>query len=180
MDGSQTIREHLKCATRATHNALDLLMGPMALGDGYAEFLSIQYRARVPIEAWLERSASEVTVPRQTPLIARDLAELGIDVPTDLDRFEPDDMREALGICWTLAGSSMGNRAILMQRRKRGLDQANRFLCDPAMPAAWSRLRPVLETPTDEATAHNALRGAMRTFDRFLGLARREEMQIAA
>ena len=80
-----SLRTHLRAATMAAHDLLDHAMqaasGWQTRSD-YARFLALQYAARVPLEDWLARHApGDLSPPSQTPLLARDLAALGLDVP---------------------------------------------------------------------------------------------------
>ena len=175
-----TLRTDLNTATRARHDALDLELSPLAEGPDYARFLRIQYAARTPVELWLERHASDPIPPRQTDLIRQDLLDLGTQPDRILPDFEPADPREAWGIAWTLAGSSLGNRALLQRRRNAGLRGADRFLGDEAMPRYWAELRPRIEVPMDEATHEHAIRGARRVFDIFLAVHGSTTERVAA
>ena len=74
----RTTRDYLREATVDSHERLDLLMGELVVDDeaAYAEFLQIQWHARVGVENWLQESRVEAMPPHQTDLIARDLAAL--------------------------------------------------------------------------------------------------------
>ena len=177
---SHTMRKALREATAQAHDQLDGTMRSVAGWsslDDYARFLSLQYAARVPIEAWLDDNAPEdLRPPPQAPLIAQDLEAMGRPLPSDKVRFETTDLQKqvvrrtkgedktaiasaalelagrsaALGTAWVLAGSSLGNRAILGEVRRtanmKGWAQwPARFLGDEAMLVFWKRLRIELE-----------------------------------
>ena len=175
MASRQTLREWLRIETRALHDRLDESLAPAALseGDDYARFLDTQYRARLPIERWIGTNAD--APPPQTPHIAADLVALGRTVP-DLDPVADAELRQtlqresagALGAYWVLAGSSLGNRAMLSRRRKLGREGPVAFLSDPAMPAYFKSLRPRLERVCGHAEAQPAIQAAKLTFERFI------------
>ena len=176
----QDLREHLRAATMAAHDLLDHTMqaasGWQSLAD-YARFLSLQHAARTPIEVWLESHApADLRPPAQTPLIARDLAALGLAVPAPAAAFamadegSPGD--EALGAAWVLAGSALGNKAILKQMRRasaaQGAHWPSAFLGDEAMLAYWQGLRARIERPAAAAQARAAADAASAVFRHFI------------
>jgi heme oxygenase len=159
----EDLRLHLRAATMAAHDLLDHTM-QAASGwqnrDDYARFLALQHAARAPIEAWLEHHApADLQPPRQTPLIAADLATLKTAVPPAAAAFAlPDDAAQtsggALGAAWVLAGSALGNKAILKLR-------------------FWHGLRARLERPAAPAEGAAAAAAARAIFAHFLAHAER-------
>jgi heme oxygenase len=180
MTERNTLRTDLNAATRARHDALDSKLSPLAEGSHYGQFLRIQYAVRAPVESWLAAHVIDPVPPMQTALIREDLHDLGVQPDCNLPTFDAEDPREAWGIAWTLAGSSLGNRALLHQRRKAGLRGADRFLGDEAMPRYWTEFRPRIEVPMDDATHQHAIRGARRVFDIFLAVHRSATERAAA
>lgn len=174
------LRDELNAATRPLHDVLDRQLAPLALGDEPARFLAVQYAARSPIETWLSTLEDRATPPVQTPLIAADLGELGVALPKRSLSFAPTDPEEVWGVCWALAGSSMGNRAMLQRRRRAGCTLPHNFLADPAMPKFWKELRPQLERVHSEALHVHAIRGAQRVFETFLAASREGDHRLAA
>ncbi|MEM7779259.1 MAG: biliverdin-producing heme oxygenase [Pseudomonadota bacterium] len=178
MAGSdQTLRQYLRAATAHSHDKLDHAMrdqGGWEQADDYARFLQLQHAARVPVEAWLEAHAPvDLRPPRQTGLIANDLTELGANLPSSDADFAMDDADDAtfLGAAWVLAGSSLGNRSILAELKKRGEPAAHwphAFLGDDAMLAFWKRLRARIEQPVPNDNRDAAGRGARAVFDHFI------------
>lgn len=177
---AQDLRLHLRAATMAAHDLLDHTMqaasGWQSLAD-YARFLSLQHAARAPIEIWLERHApADLRPPAQTPLIARDLAALGLALPSPAADFAMPDHAaaegEALGAAWVLAGSALGNKAILKQMRRasaaHGAHWPSAFLGDEAMLAYWQGLRVRIERPAAAAQAHAAADAASAVFRHFI------------
>ena len=72
---------------------------------------------------------------------------------------------------WVLAGSSLGNRSILAQLKKRGGAAAHwphAFLGDDAMLDFWKALRGRIECPVPADQQHAAGHGAQAVFDHFI------------
>ncbi|WP_086608475.1 biliverdin-producing heme oxygenase [Erythrobacter donghaensis] len=175
---SETLRTHLRAATMVAHDLLDHAM-QAASGwqqrQDYARFLALQHAARAPIEGWLKTHApGDLCPPLQTPLIARDLAELGVAVPAPaplftLGRAAPG---HALGTAWVLAGSALGNRAIAKAvARIGGGEWPVAFLGDGAMMSFWQELRARIERPAPPAEAAAATQAAEAVFAHFLAVA---------
>ncbi|EAQ28961.1 hypothetical protein NAP1_15218 [Erythrobacter sp. NAP1] len=168
--------------TARLHDQLDMTMHEVAGWKSradYARFLSLQYAARRPVEAWLDHHAPiECLAPAQTPRIAEDLAALGHDLPPPATSFAISSSQDdaslaasALGAAWVLAGSSLGNRAILGEMRKSGSDAASwphAFLGDEDMLTFWKSLRRQIERPADLAEVQAASAAAKSVFDHFL------------
>jgi len=177
----RTLREHLKGATAHSHDTLDSSMRPASdwrsLED-YARFLRAQYAARAPVEVWLSMFASvDLKPPEQTPLLAHDLAMLGQPMPTPSPGFAMTFNGEATatGVAWVLAGSSLGNRAMLhdMQRSlSGGSEWPHVFLSSHGMTAFWKTLKVRVEAPASRTDAEEATRAARCVFEHFLGVAR--------
>lgn len=142
----------------------------------YAKFLTLQYAARHPVEAWLsEHAPAKLCPPPQCPQLASDLAALGKSVPRAGRRFSLPDCEAHrsdyafIGAAWVLAGSSLGNRAILKDITRDGHGQwPDTFLSDDTMLAFWKQLRPIIETPTRCEHAHEASAAAIAVFDHFI------------
>ena len=191
-DHTDNLRQSLRGATEAAH---DLLDGSMRAAAGwktrsdYARFLSLQYAARLPVEAWLSENAPHaLRPPAQCPLIARDLRELGEILPAEGQHFalplrrHGDRRAQILGAAWVLAGSSLGNRAILGEVRR--MAQANgtaewptHFLGDEVMLDFWKSLRPMLETSAEMEQVELASHAASAVFDHFIAHVRPETIE---
>jgi heme oxygenase len=165
----RTIREILKEGTAAEHDMLDARLGSLVLADrdGYAQFLDIQYRARRGVERWLEARALGDPPPPQSDLVARDLASLGQAIPEETPDFTAAVDEDTLGVCWVLAGSALGNRAILMRLAKAQADVPTAFLADPRMGQYWRSMLPALTRPCDSCEHDSVLRAARATFTHF-------------
>ena len=171
------LRAHLRAATMAAHDLLDASMqaasGWQSRAD-YARFLELQHAARAPLEDWLDTHApAPLRPPRQTALIARDLAALGHDVPSPAASFAhpKSDRGDVIGAAWVLAGSALGNRSIARQvDRIGGGVWPVAFLGDGAMLEFWQALRERIERRTDPAEAAGATRAATAVFAHFLSV----------
>jgi heme oxygenase len=154
-------------------------------GD-YARFLGLQHAARVPLEAWLAANApADLVPPRQTPLIARDLAALGMALPPASPAFDPLQTlsrplaagafhvkHACVGAAWVLAGSALGNKHIAKQVIRIGGGQwPLAFLGDEAMMTFWQGLRARIERPAAPAEAEGATCAAEAVFAHFLAVA---------
>lgn len=175
-----SLRLILKERTASLHDTLDLALGEAALDEiGYVEFLSRQYAARAPIERWAQANMdSAVTPPATSPLIAADLAELGSALPAEESFSFPAD-GNPLGLAWALGGSALGNKALLVQRRKSGLDGPQRFLGDKATAIYFGRVLPALSQPVESRVADAAVAAAEAVFGTFLAAARRPGQGMA-
>jgi len=151
----------------------------------YTRFLGLQYAARRPVEAWLSVNAPPALCPpAQCDLIAADLLELGEILPESGPAFAlyadpasktPTDC-EVLGAAWVLAGSSLGNRAILKEVRRTAKQSGEEawpdsFLGDDAMMDFWKSLRRRIERPADIDEVAGASQAAAAVFDHFIALA---------
>jgi heme oxygenase len=176
------LRAHLRGATMAAHDLLDHAMqaasGWQTRSD-YARFLTLQHKARAALEAWLaDHAPADLAPPPQTPLLARDLAALGLGLPTLAAPFAPGltlsstGVGTALGTAWVLAGSALGNRSIAKQvARIGGGDWPSAFLDDPAMMGFWLGLRARIERPALADEAEGAAHAAEAVFAHFLAVA---------
>lgn len=166
-----SLRARLREATASAHDILDDAFDPADFGHGrnYIDFLSFQLAARRPVEAWLGAHCPvAIRPPRTVPLIERDLRALDVAAATQSLQCNLDDDSDPLGVAWVLAGSSMGNRAMLAAMAKSGVsDLPVAFLSDPDMPRFWQEMRPLLERPANEAEAAPAVASANAVFTMF-------------
>jgi heme oxygenase len=182
----QGLRAHLRAATMAAHDLLDHAMqaasGWQTRAD-YSRFLALQHAARAPLEDWLAAYApADLRPPPQTPLLAQDLAALGMGLPAPgpiLTLPGPDAGTApgtALGTAWVLAGSALGNRAIAKQvARIGGGEWPAAFLGDGMMMAFWQGLRARIEHPAAPGEAEGATRAADAVFAHFLSVAGQDQ-----
>ena len=184
----ESLRTHLRAATMAAHDLLDHAMQAASgwqTREDYARFLSLQHAARAPLEGWLAAHAPAGLVPPpQTPLIARDLAQLAMPCPAPAPLFTigRPGPGAALGIAWVLAGSALGNKAIAKQvARIGGGAWPVAFLGDDGAMAFWQDLRTRIERTAAASEAEGATRAAEAVFAHFLaaaehGLAQQESV----
>lgn len=165
------MREKLRQATGEIHARLDERVGhlPMAAKTDYSTFLAAQYRSRLAMEAAfaLQPPPGIEAPPQQSGLIAKDLREMGALCPAPSEAVQLTTPHAALGAAWAIAGSSLGNSAILVRRRKAGLSGSDRFLSDTSMRTYFSQLLPVLSQPFETAQIEEAVEGAKATFALF-------------
>lgn len=180
----RTTRDYLKSGTASSHDRLDLRLGELVVGGeaDYARFLEIQYAARTGIERWLAEYAAGSAPPPLTDLIAQDIDRLGGRLPAGSPRFDfqAPASGDALGVCWVLAGSSLGNRAILTRLAKAGLRRPVAFLSDRRTTDYWRGLRPTLERVHKPSRDRAALVAAQATFAHFHAVAGAATMPVAA
>ena len=89
------------------------------------------------------------------------------------DADDAESASHALGVAWVLAGSSLGNRAILKEVQRITADDHSdswpcAFLGDEAMLSFWKRLRQRIERPASSSEVEAASRAAAAVFDHFL------------
>lgn len=142
---------------------------PLSSTGDYASFLGAQFAARAAMEDAFAATSPGMLgqPPKQTQLIVADLAELGHAAPAPVSAPHLRGEARALGAAWVVAGSSLGNRAMLAQRKKVGLSGADRFLSDGAMPAYFKQLLDVLESPENHVPLEAVFDGAHAAFALF-------------
>lgn len=175
------LRHVLKKRTADLHDTLDrALGGTLTDGAGYGAFLRVQHSARAPIERWAASHMDPaLRPPPMAPLIAADLAELGVGLPPD-QSFSGPDRAGQLGMAWALGGSALGNKALLAQRRRAGQIGADRFLSDTATATYFRRILPLLAGAADDVEADAAVAAAQAIFATFLTAATRGDFEVAA
>lgn len=161
----------MRTATREAHDALDEAMRMTGWNnrDAYGRFLQVQHAARLPLEEWAQTSCpTPLAPPQQTGLIERDLSDLDLAPPDRENAFSLPAGADPLGFAWAIAGSSLGNRAILQEIGRLGANGwPSAFLGDPGMTAFWTKLKPRLEAPVPSELAHSASKAALAVFEHF-------------
>jgi len=173
------LRALLQAGTSDVHDSLDQSVAGLdllRLAD-YHGFLARQLAARDGIEDWADQHCPALLRPPSVSgLLGEDLAELeqldggaweGAAELAILAPFALPAGADPLGLAWAIAGSHLGNRAILVRMRKAGASAALpcRFLADGSMTAFWQRLLPRLQEPVRDAEP--ALVAARAVFARF-------------
>lgn len=179
-----TIREALRNACSSNHDRLDGSMASLDLNrtDDYRAFLQIQLAARRPIERWMaDNCPSPIIPPAQSHLIEEDLRQLGASAgqTSDMAPFSPPAVANPLGASWAIAGSHLGNRAMLSGMTDDA-EKPTRFLSDPAMIAFWKQLRPALSQEAGSDDISNMVQAADAVFETFLAATGASGQRIAA
>lgn len=165
----QPLRHWLREGTAALHEHLDSSVEAASLGDDayYVTFLAAQYRARKAIEAWADvHCAADMYPPETSSLIAEDLRDLGRPIPA-AGQFDPP-ASDPIGVAWAIGGSSLGNKALLRERRRAGACHAERFLSDTRGMDYFRSLLPKLAQPVVRADANGPILAAEAVFQTFL------------
>lgn len=170
MSAPSSLRQHLRQGTAPLHDALDARVAQQSLADpeAYGDFLCRQYAARAAIEQFVSAALEAPFAPPPTldHLIA-DLADLGRPPPPEGAPFALAADAHPAGLAWAIAGSHLGNRAMLAALTRQTTALPHRFLADPAMSAYWRDLRPLIEGDWPEEQIHAAVRAAQAVFMRF-------------
>lgn len=151
--------------------------------DGYVRFLQTQLAARLPIEDWASVNCeAALRPPPHSYLMQEDLAELSAKPAAPVSEFALAEGASQLGAVWALAGSSLGNAAILRDVQMAAGDNSwpVRFLSDTAMHTFWKGLLPQLEAQASADAIDAACEGALAVFDHFLKAVRSLQMREAA
>ena len=171
------LRSRLRAATQDNHQSLDDALGrlDLAVRSEYACFLRVQVQARRGVERWLASVCPpEWLPPSQVALLESDLSELGCASDNSHTAFALGDEGPVawLGTAWVLAGSSLGNKMMERDLSARApVDWPMAFLRDPAMPAFFKALRPLLASTEINLGAERA---AFATFAHFQAVAERQ------
>lgn len=176
--------KRLKALTHETHNRLDtsiMAAASFASIEGYGRFVTVQYLFHRDIDALYDHAILKVILPglaerRRLPLIAADLADLGLSLPGDgtppaFPQGHAVDIPLALGWLYVTEGSNMGAALLRKEAAKIGLSDRHgaRHLAPAAEgPAAhWRAFTAALDavelTAEDEA---RAVAGANAAFSR--------------
>ena len=142
---------------------------PVSSENEYAAFLSAQFAARCAVERALalQPPMGLAAPPSQAAALSQDLADLGVAPERMHEDFKIDTPAAALGAAWVLAGSSLGNKAMLVQRGKSGAKGPDRFLSDTSLARYFGGLLHVLDRPHSEVDTQQAINGALATFALF-------------
>lgn len=161
----------LRAATRAAHDQVDAAFSKWNLADraDYADFLSAQARAYLPVEqavaAAPKGALGDWSKRARGPLLIADLAELGIQAPAG-EAVAFATPAEALGGAYVLEGSRLGG-AMLRKSVAPGLP--TRFLSPPSIAGRWRDFLQMLEQElSSDVQRSHAVAGAQLVFDRFL------------
>lgn len=139
-----TLRRVLMTATRDLHETLDRQIGAFGDAAAYGAFLTGSHAFRAAIEPRLAGGAGW-RVPALAPLIAQDLADLGLPVPPvplppvpDTPCLRAPEARAAA--CYVLEGSALGARLLARRAAALGFTPAHgarHLAAQTASPARW-------------------------------------------
>ncbi len=178
--------KRLKSATSTVHDRLDkriMATDLFASREAYGRFLMVQHAFHRDIDALYDIAALAAILPdlaqrRRLPLIAADLADLGIDVPESgaVPAFGADpDIPNALGWLYVAEGSNLGAAFLLKDAGKLGLGET--FGARHLAPApegrglAWRTFTIALDAvELSEAEEKRVIEGAAAAFVRVHGL----------
>lgn len=166
-----TLRRVLAAATRDLHETLDREIGALGDAAAYGAFLTGSHAFRAAIEPQLAQRAGW-RVQALAPLIAQDLADLGLPVPAVPDALPLPSPAARAAACYVLEGSALGAR--LLARRAAGLGftagrGARHLAAQTASPVRWRQFLDWLEAgafPAAEASAaaRDVFRLALRAY----------------
>lgn len=173
-------RDHLKAATQDAHRDLDARVSTshyFTSSGGYADWLAASYRFHSIAERALEAAGvasllTDWSARKKTPLIARDLDDLGaiLSSPvTGYDQFHLADANACLGALYVIEGASMGARVLLVAARRLGMSAqhgARQLTAAAETFAPWHTFVATLEAAPGSAAGDAAMiDAARRTFD---------------
>lgn len=180
--------KRLKASTHETHDRLDtsiMAAASFASVEGYGRFVTVQYLFHRDIDALYDSAILQALLPgltqrRRLPLIAADLADLGLPLPEDdtplaFPQGDAVDIPAALGWLYVAEGSNMGAALLRKEAARIGLSDAHgaRHLAPaPEGPAAhWRAFTAALDAAdltVEEET--RAVTGANAAFSRVQAL----------
>jgi heme oxygenase len=122
----------LKAHTHALHERLDariMSLEPFADRARYGRFLRVQYRFQDTVEAGIDAATLSPFVPdlaerRRLYLIARDIADLGLEAPPAEPVARLSTAAEMLGWLYVAEGSTLGAAFLAKEAQKLGLDES--------------------------------------------------------
>lgn len=182
--------KRLKQATHATHDRLDKrIMAANPFGDRvrYGQFLKVQHAFHRDIDALYDNPALDKLLPdlaqrRRLPLIAQDLADLGLSpkAPEATPVFSGDaDIPIALGWLYVAEGSNLGAAFLLKEALKLGLSETFSARHLAGAPEGrglhWRTFTAALDSASlSDAEEARAIAGAEAAFARVLELVERD------
>ena len=165
--GASPVATHLRVATRASHDVVDAAFSRFDLSQptDYGSFLSAHAGATAAVEAVLMHDPALPTWRPRFPLLASDLASMGLAEPTALPFDVVDDPAWRCGALYVLEGSRLGG-AILVKRAFPGAPTA--FLSARHEPGEWRTFLRSIEQQAAAGDPHwvdRATAGATACFD---------------
>ncbi|MTE00034.1 heme oxygenase [Paracoccus sp. YIM 132242] len=125
--------------TRDLHQTLDQGIGALGDAAAYGAFLSGSHAFRAALEPQLAQVAGWQVQPL-APLIARDLADLGLPVPGASAALPLPTPAARAGACYVLEGSALGGRLLARRAAALGFGPghgARHLAAQTAFPPRW-------------------------------------------
>lgn len=166
------LRSTLRAQTTDCHAAVDDIFGRFDLGNPreYGSFLSAHARILPSVEAALERAAIADLLPdwtdrRRSELLAADMAELGLEMPSPLPAPDLRSPASLWGTVYVLEGSKLGGA---MLARSVPASLPSRYLTPQGEKGGMKIFMDRLDAAEieDEAEAIEAARAAFSLFRR--------------
>ena len=178
-----SFRAILRDATRPRHDETDHTFSLLDLSSrkGLGTFLAASLIALGSLEERLSNAEGLPPLPPRLPLLAADLADLGLPLPEaargELSAHDP------LGLAYVVGGSSLGTR-VLRQRWQSADDpivaKAGRYLSDGRIGLYWKELRDHhLTRPADPTRIAGVVTAANAAFDIYRLALRRAASEVA-
>ena len=173
-------RDQLKAATQDAHRDLDARVSTahyFTSAAGYADWLAASYRFHAIAERALEAAGvatrlNDWSARKKTPLIALDLADLGMTAAAPVagdDQFSLAGADACFGALYVIEGASMGARLLLVSARRLGMSAhhgARQLTAAAEGFAPWHTFVAALEAAPGTAVGEAAMiDAACRTFD---------------
>lgn len=122
-----SLRFFLREQTRPAHERLDRLVGPIDSAERYRNFLRASYAHRSAVERYLQDAAwpepfGDWKPAIIGPLMALDLADLGLPLPEVRPFDLSKDISRLIGVAYVQEGSSLGARLIVRMAAGLGFD----------------------------------------------------------
>lgn len=178
--------QRLKAATHAAHERLDqriMAAEPFASLGRYARFVLVQHQFHRDIDALYDSAVLDKLLPdlagrRRLPLIVRDLADLGLQLPTPDGgaAFGSDiDIPAAFGWLYVAEGSNLGAAFLLKDAAKLGLSETFGARHLAGAPEGrglhWRTFTSALDAhDLSDAEEQRVIAGAVAAFERVQGL----------
>lgn len=159
------LRSALRARTASSHQELDQAVGHFGDLASYGAFAISSFRFREGVEAALADAPPGWEVDPLAPVIARDLADLDLDVPASAPAPAIRTPAERLGVAYVLEGSAVGARLLVREAQKLGLSDsfgARHLALQAGDHDRWRRFLAELETTT--ASHDEVIAAAEATF----------------
>lgn len=159
---SDTAVAALRAATQGAHDHVDAAFGRFDLTRraGYRALLTAHARALPAAEARMRALPFAATLEPRLPLLAADLADLGLAMPPPLALGGDEGAAGAWGVLYVVEGSRLGG-ALLARSVPAGLPA--RYLNAAHPPGQWRAIRAAIDAADADRAA--MLAAALACFD---------------